>query len=261
MSEISPKEPQEGERTAPWVALPVQNEPMAFIIEGEKVGPETVIGEGRDLTEREARIVKIWLMETQGPVCACPLKDALLIDADGFPKADVHHFRRRPDGKRLHQMKWMAFADHRHNARLGKPPVVGGSHGGEREEKVGVVSINPPPTSAETAASYRMYPRAVELLFHPQTGRLATLGMTANRDDVANRLPEWVKEGRAPTYGRYLTEFVKQGFLTLTGRGEGAVLTRTGKSGEIVYAMAGLTWPGEKRAADRLEAPKEEARV
>lgn len=124
------QERQEGQRTALSVSLPVEpyGVPVkgtkdTFLIEWEIISPETVISIGRDLTERERRITLKYFMLKQGATCWAKGEPLVLDEVTNLPIADVHHFKRLANGRRLHKMKEMALCCHKHNARAGKPPM------------------------------------------------------------------------------------------------------------------------------------------
>ena len=88
------------------------------------------------------------------------------------------------------------------------------------------------PTSGETALSWQIFPLTVEDAFHPMKGRVAKPGMSVNKEWYVNNLPDIIGRGRATTFGKYITEFIQQGYLDPQPSKDGIKLVRTDKSVE-----------------------------
>ncbi len=143
----------------------VDGRPHYFLIYDESsheelLGPDSVLGQGRDFTDRERLLALRYLVLDQcatlnlpGPVCEYDRQPLSLKLDTQLPSTDIHHLVRLPNGKRLHQLKFMKLVCHDHNAVYGKPPVVAASQGGEKENqaRVGSASALPQASSLETA--------------------------------------------------------------------------------------------------------------
>jgi 5-methylcytosine-specific restriction endonuclease McrA len=227
------------------------------------LNPDYVVTASRRITGKVRRkLIADYLIKRDGNRCALSTPGHCQMNGQPFEhpeSANFDHIKLAdPPIQRLGNLRLTCDNCNKHQLALQWKSYRAVSSAHEREKENTPRASAPAPTSAETASSYRMHPRTVELLFHPLRGRLASLGSTAFKTYITGNLPEWVKEGRQPTYERYIGEFVQQGYLTLTGRGDQAKLTRTGKDARLLFEIDGLTWPEAKVKSRPLMVAKEE---
>ena len=221
--------------------MPIKDRVGFWEIDGQIFNEDSAFSEGRRLRGRPKDLALAYIFGRD-------VKDRIICEIRGeeisFDAATIHH-RKSPG---YHVAKYLGIACFTHNSAHQSPskyqPPT--SDEIERESKAQHGSHTHPnsftPTSAETARSIEMFPKTVEHLFHPVKGKLAKLGMDIEKDLLVNTLPEVVGLGRATTFGKYIHEFVKQGYLTEQPKGADVYLVRTGKKADaLLKRVLGLS--------------------
>jgi len=126
----------------------------------------------------------------------------------------------------------------------------------EREDAAHSHARSFKPSSREMAQSSEQFPATVRDAFHPQTGRLAKLGQSVLKKWYVNNLPDLVGIGRATTFGKYIDEFVEQGYLIEEPGEKGVRLVRTGKNAaSLLWRELGLRLEEKEAVQSEEQAP------